>query len=241
MKLGFKKAIAAVLMLVMLISMTSCATVGVSGFLGSLSASGTQYLTRDEVAAMIDGLENNVSVDGINEYNININSTDNRNLLAASKALLSAVSISCTFRVTYTTTWPTYGTYTSEVSSAGAGVIYQLDKEKGNAYIITNYHVVYNVDADTAATDGISTDIKLYLYGQEYADYAINAEYVGGSMNYDIAVLRVTGSEILMQSNAMAARQKAMLPRNSTPSRNRSSAICRRPQDWSLPLNRIPF
>jgi serine protease Do len=65
--------------------------------------------------------------------------------------------------------------------------------------------VVYNADADTAATDGISEDIKLYLYGQEYADYAISAEYVGGSMNYDIAVLRVTGSEVLMQSNAMAA------------------------------------
>ena len=206
MKLTFKKAITAVLFLVMLLSMTSCATMGISGFLGTInSATRTQYLTRDEVTEMLDGLENNVTVGGINEYNVNINSSGNGNLLAASKALLSAVSIGCTFEVTYTTTWPTYGTYTSEASSAGAGVIYQIDKQKGNAYIITNYHVIYNTDADTAATDGISEDIKIYLYGQEYEDYAIKAEYVGGSMNYDIAVLRVTGSEVLMQSNAVAA------------------------------------
>ena len=183
---------------------TSCSAIGVGGILGSLGSS-DDYMTRGEVEELLSGIENNVTIEGVNDYNITINSSENRNLLAASKALLSAVSIHCSFEVTYTTTWPNYGSYTSEVTSAGAGVIYELDKTRGDAYIITNYHVVYNADADTAASDGISDDITLYLYGQEYSDYAIDAEYIGGSMNYDIAVLRVTGSEVLMKSNAASA------------------------------------
>ena len=99
-------------------------------------------------------------------------------MIAASKALLSSVSITTS-------------------TSAGSGVIYKLNKEKGDAYIITNYHVVY----DNAS---ISSEIYAYLYGMEAAEYAIPATYVGGSMNYDIAVLKVKGSTVLMQSNAVA-------------------------------------
>ena len=108
-------------------------------------------------------------------------------------ALLSSVSVYCTFTVS---SWMG----SSESSSAGSGVIYQLDKESGDAYIITNYHVVYYA----GAKQKISQDINVFLYGMEYADYAIPATYVGGSMNYDIAVLKVSGNDLLKASNAAA-------------------------------------
>lgn len=80
--------------------------------------------------------------------------------------------------------------------SAGSGVIYKLDKNTGDAYIITNYHLVYNKNY------GSCTSVSLYLYGMVYTDYAIPATVVGGSVDYDIAVLKVTGSEILKKSYA---------------------------------------
>ncbi len=109
-------------------------------------------------------------------------------------ALLSAVSVYCDFTVGS-------GWREETATSAGAGVIYQLDKSTGDAYILTNYHVVYYAEAN----DPICKEITLYLYGMEYTDYAIEATYVGGAMNYDIAVLKVEGSEILKTSKARAA------------------------------------
>lgn len=109
-------------------------------------------------------------------------------------ALLSAVSIYCDFTVS-----GSWGR-TETATSAGSGVIYQLDQEAGDAYIITNYHVVYAADS----REGISKDITVYLYGMEYTDYAIEATYVGGAMNYDVAVLRVEDSEVLKNSEARA-------------------------------------
>jgi len=94
--------------------------------------------------------------------------------------------------------------------SAGSGVIYQLDREKGNAYIITNYHVVY--DNASSAKDKISENIRVYLYGMYFDgtdrlnETGILAEYVGGSMTYDIAVLKITGSEKVKESDALAIK-----------------------------------
>ncbi len=122
-----------------------------------------------------------INVQGGDNYDISINSTAPATLLAANKALLSSVSI-------FTTT------------SAGSGVIYKLDKTKGDAYIITNFHVVYNEN-----TRSISPQIKAYLYGMEAQEYEINTQYVGGSKNYDIAILKVTGSRVLMESIAAQA------------------------------------
>ena len=161
----------------------------------------SDLMTKDEVNKLIAGLEQNVTVNGGDSYNVTINSTDSKNLLAASKALLSAVSITCTFKVTVNTIFGT--PTTQEVQTAGAGVIYQLDKENGDAYIITNYHVVYYSGANTE--DDICDNIKVYLYGQEYEQYAIYADYIGGSQNYDIAVLKVKNSNVLRESNAVAA------------------------------------
>lgn len=92
---------------------------------------------------------------------------------------------------------------TTAYASAGSGIIYKLDKENGNAYVVTNYHVVYDSDAETS--DHVSNDVVVMLYGSEYLDYAIPATYVGGSMTYDIAVLKIENSEFLKSSNATQA------------------------------------
>ena len=111
--------------------------------------------------------------------------------LASAKGLRSAVSIYCASSAT-----------SSSYSSAGSGVIWKLDRNTGDALIITNHHVVYSRYSTNA--NKISENIKVYLYGAEYAAYGIEAEYVGGSMYYDIAVLSVTGSELLRNSDAAA-------------------------------------
>ncbi len=135
---------------------------------------------------------------------------------AASRGLLSAVSIYCKFTEETSQNGysygfgfsPFYGDGTGEtqqniVQSAGSGVIYWLDKESGSAFVITNYHVVYDVNSIEA--DHISDDITLYLYGSELEGMGIPATYVGGSMYYDLAVLYVENSELLKTSSAIAA------------------------------------
>ena len=156
-------------------------------------------LTKEEVQNMLNNTMNgNVTVEGGDNYDVTINGAMLDNAVAG-KTLLSAVSIRCIFKVT------TGGTIfqpetTKEQTSAGSGVIFKMDKERGDAYVITNYHVVYDVNSQTE--NGISNNISLYLYGQEVEDYAIPATYVGGSMLYDIAILKVTGSRVLAESNA---------------------------------------
>lgn len=184
-----KKIFAAFMALAISLSaFSSCA-----GLFGSTNSGGTN------AGSTINN--GNVTVEGGPNYeNINIQSSANKNLLAASKALLSSVSIVCKF------TESSWGS-SNQTASAGSGVIYKLDKEKGDAYIITNYHVVYDAYANTS--NSISDDISIYLYGKENMTndgktYAIPAVFVGGSMNYDIAVLKVTDSTLLMESNARA-------------------------------------
>lgn len=117
-------------------------------------------------------------------------STETDVALATSKGLRSSVSIFCTFGEIETD---------DAYYSAGSGVIFKLDKANGNAFIITNYHVVYD------KSEGISKEISVYLYGGEYSEAEIKATYVGGSLNYDIAVLYVEDSEIIKNSCVVAA------------------------------------
>ena len=152
-------------------------TVALGGFSSCLLIDGDPF----QISGTNSGGGTTINVQGGPNYDIDISPNSSTNMIAASKALLSSVSI-----ITST--------------SAGSGVIYKLDKEKGDAYIITNYHVVYDNN------NSINSEINAYLYGMEASEYAIEATYVGGSMNYDIAVLKVTGSTILMQSNAAAVK-----------------------------------
>lgn len=98
----------------------------------------------------------------------------------------------------------------------GAAVIYSIDDNpEGYTYIVTNYHVVYDNSADSSRNGGskIAREIYGYLYGSEgtptasgkdssgyteydYGDYGIALEYVGGSVETDLAVLRVKTEDI---------------------------------------------
>ena len=194
-------AIASALLAACMLLMSSCGML-----LPSLMPSGdsdSEYITREELESLLGGKENITPSAPGDEYNIPITPNSQSNLLAASKALLSVVSIYCNFKMDYTIGFgPNSYVTTKDYSSAGSGVIYKLDKTTGDAYIITNYHVVYDASSNTA--NGVSNDISIYLYGQETKDYKIPAVYVGGSMQYDLAVLKVTGSNVLKASNAAA-------------------------------------
>lgn len=148
-----------------------------------------------------DGVDGNDGTDGTTV----ITGGTGAAAVASAKGLRSAVSIVCNFTATIQNSGfrPGWGnTRTEEYSSSGSGVIYRLDREEGDAFIITNYHVVYDSSSDTA--NGISEDIRLYLYGSAIEEKAIHATYVGGSPYYDIAVLRVEDDPILRESNACA-------------------------------------
>ena len=127
-----------------------------------------------------NGGNTTINTGDIKNHEIYINSSSEETVLATSKALMSSVSI-----------------YTE--ASAGSGVIFKLNADKGEAYILTNYHVVYN-----AKKQVVCNDIKLCLYGMEMINYAMDAEYLGGTMEFDLAVLKITGSPVLMSSNAIA-------------------------------------
>lgn len=98
----------------------------------------------------------------------------------------------------------------------GAGVIYQPAGESDNYYIITNYHVVYS--SESKSSDKIATQFNCFLYGSNveittqklslggysitYGADAIKCSYVGGSVENDIAVLKVNEPVKITNSNA---------------------------------------
>ena len=126
--------------------------------------------------------------------------------------LFSSVSIICSFIVRQRVGNPFYGYEVQEVTatSAGSGVIYSINKDTGEAYVITNYHVVYK----SGSTTGVSDHICVCLYGSEligsefytqelFGEKAVSKEgmgimatYVGGSMYYDIAVLKIQSDRL---------------------------------------------
>ena len=164
---------------------------------------------------------------------LNVNETGDTQTLA--KCTSSIVSVYCGFSKKEI---GNQGFAVAVDASAGSGVIVDLNKEAGNAYIITNYHVLYNAEFDM-----ISNHTYLYLYGARnhfslldskgkriiengvpyetsdgYLDDGytedqigdqdgdgIKATYVGGAMDYDIAILKVEGSEYLRNSAATEA------------------------------------
>ena len=180
MKKNVLKYISVLLILVIsTVSLASCD--GFSTILGYENKGGNGNTTPVVPNPGGNNITNNIVIQG-----------EGGNLTAASnKGLRSSVSVYCTFG----------SGLMGGSGSAGSGIIYQIN-DKGDAFIITNYHVVYN---EEATSNKISNNISIYLYGMEYKDYAITATYVGGSINYDIAVLRVDGSEILKSAYANGA------------------------------------
>lgn len=169
-------------MALLVTSLSSCLLTGVGG----------DFVTKGELEQIIkEQFPGGATIENSPNYDITINNTGNANLTAASKAVLSAVRV-----IAYVSNG--YSTSTSN----GAGVIYKLDKQNGAAYVITNYHVVYDTYANNSYH--VSENIVLRLYGQDSEAYNIPASYVGGSMSLDIAVLKVEGSRVLAESNATA-------------------------------------
>ena len=173
--------------------------VGKDGVDTSVRVSAAQINASGELILYYsDGTEENLGVvvgkDGEDAdappTNVEINVSGNAESATAAVAYAapSVVSVYCKFTNVY-----------PAAQSAGSGVIYSLDKTTGDALIITNYHVVYD---DSGA---IANEIGVYVYGSRLEKYTIPAEFIGGSMREDIAVLRVTGSELLKSSIAKAA------------------------------------
>lgn len=86
---------------------------------------------------------------------------------------------------------------------SGAGVIIDMDKTAGDMTVLTNCHVVYSAKAKTHGADGYSDNILLWTYGTElYRDSVMRAEIMCASMTYDLALLKVTASDVVKNSNA---------------------------------------
>lgn len=128
----------------------------------------------------------------INDVDVSIEITGDAESAAAAVAVAapSVVSVLCNFTI------PSF--FGGIVVGSGSGVIYDLDKESGDALIITNYHVLYN-------SGFIADKIGINIYGSPLSSQIIPATFVGGSMKEDIAVLRVQGSELLKNSIARPA------------------------------------
>ncbi len=145
---------------------------------------------KDNLGVVVgaDGSDGQDGTDGLDGNDGSDGSSGGSIVEVVGTALRSSVSIFCT-----------YNEGRDESYAGGSGVIYQLDKEQGNAFVITNYHVVHSSDGKT--NNGISENIKVYLYGGELEGQEIQAQYVGGSQNYDIAVLYLENSELLKNSD----------------------------------------
>ncbi len=176
MKKTVLKLGAVVLIIAMMLSLSSC--VLIDEIMGNTQA--TLFPSQSDTDNKGD----------ININNVTINSQSGNLAFGANEGVRSIVSIYCTHST---------GLFGSS-GSTGSGIIYKVNAE-GDAFVITNYHVVHN------SSYGISEKIELYLYGMEYTDYTIPATYVGGSMNYDIAILRVENSEILKKAYASGSVQ----------------------------------
>ena len=201
-----------ILLLVISISLTSC------GYWSDLdnSTDGTEQSTTDGTgeSGSADGTNGDQTgteaesdiTQNITNNTVTIEGTNNSVAYATAAGLRSAVSIYCTFERTTggTNPWnPTPSTYS--YYTTGSGVIYRLEND-GSAFIVTNHHVVYDSNSNTE--NKVSDKIYVYLYGLESEAYAIPTTYVGGSANYDIAVLRVDENEVLkdaMESGAASA------------------------------------
>lgn len=115
------------------------------------------------------------------------------NAQGLNKGLFSSCNVMCPYELISSVTGNPV-----QYTSGGAGIIYSLDKTTGDAIIVTNYHVVYRKSSSNE--NHINEVIQIYLYGDQYFQKPIDAEYVGGSADLDLAVLRVSASEQLKNS-----------------------------------------
>lgn len=174
-------------------------------------------------------------VDFLKELGVTYNLQEDNDTQMLAKNTSSVVSICCGFqkatqRLVSTDFWgkPQYENVTKVSGSEGSGVIWRLEENDttASAYIVTNYHVVYQNATINDTPNGISDYIYVYPYGalegfstgdanrDGYLDdgaemgdtlgNGIKATFVGGAMDYDIAVLKVENSEYLKKAEVSA-------------------------------------
>ena len=86
---------------------------------------------------------------------------------------------------------------------SGTGVIIDIDKTAGDMTVLTNCHVVYST---MAVGDRFADEIQLWNYGSElYIESMMTAKIMCASITYDLALLKVTGSDVVKGSDARAA------------------------------------
>ncbi|MBO7736902.1 MAG: trypsin-like peptidase domain-containing protein [Clostridia bacterium] len=147
--------------------------------------------------------------------NVEVEWSENAALTTAINSSLAG-SVSLKVVVEYTTsTGGIFGNQGTKKTMAryGSGVIIDLNKEQGDAYILTNCHVIYDgafvEDGVTYTPTSTPTQYYAYLYGMGYEmyndEYAIPLKVVGYSIENDIAVLKIDNSQILKNSLAQEA------------------------------------
>ena len=144
---------------------------------------------------------------------------NNEKTKVINECLLSSFILYSEFKTTEAvhTGFLSTGTINSVSRSGGSGILYRLDNDY--AYIITNYHVVYNSKANADNNGKLAYRIVGYLYGSEgangvvtdengnevlkdgyqqynYGKYGIEFEFVGGSAEKDLAVLRTNATNL---------------------------------------------
>ena len=100
------------------------------------------------------------------------------------KSLMSGVTILSRFGysvkggISLLPSYSVYNVYT------GSGAILWLDKEAGDAYVVTNCHVVYDDTADSV----FCNDVRLYLYGQDESgvNFKVTKSQIRDYSSYDI-------------------------------------------------------
>ena len=174
---------------------------GLNGADGKDGVDAVDYISTWYEQAKTEGYTGSFT-DFLETYNaaVSANSVDT-NAYAVSKAMLSSVTIYTRVKTRYYS--PFGGSQVTTSYSAGAGVVFSDDKDNGTAYIVTNYHVVY--DSSSTSSDGIADYIGVCLYGMSATlsstdetaieNSTIKAEFVGGSIDNDIAVIKITASD----------------------------------------------
>ena len=135
---------------------------------------------------------------------------DTDNTAALNACLLSCAKV---YTVFHEKQYDDRGRYLGVIETAycGSSVIYKTDEEY--TYFLTNYHVIYDDKAETSrGYSNFTEKTWVYMYGSEYAPvqdkktyqysiasydtYAIECDYIGGSIAYDVAVLRAKTADV---------------------------------------------
>lgn len=181
---------------------------GCSGIAGRDGANGKDLTVYDlyEAAKTQPGNENMTLDEFLREY-LSYNSGELENYAAleaaVNRSLMSGVSIRANIR-------ENNGGQVVNTSYFGSGVILDVDRDRGDMTVLTNCHVVYSAKGEFNLNgillDGYSNDVTMWLYGSEYSERAaVGAEIIATSKSYDVALLKVSGSDVVKRSYARAA------------------------------------